>query len=75
MKNSTTGIKKFILKNKLLILATAYFLFPIDVIPDLIPVFGYGDDALVLLATLFINYKKRIKNDEKNVVEGELADE
>ena len=32
--------------------ATLYLLSPIDLIPDPIPIFGYMDDALVILATV-----------------------
>lgn len=34
----------------LVIAALGYLIFPLDVIPDLIPVLGYGDDAGVLAA-------------------------
>lgn len=34
--------------------ALAYFVAPVDAIPDLIPIAGYGDDAGVLTATLAI---------------------
>lgn len=32
--------------------ALAYFVMPIDVVPDLLPVFGFADDAAVLAAAL-----------------------
>jgi uncharacterized membrane protein YkvA (DUF1232 family) len=36
----------------LLAVATAYLAFPLDLIPDFIPVIGYLDDAVVLAWTL-----------------------
>jgi len=35
-----------------LIGALAYFVLPADVVPDIIPVLGFGDDAAVLAGTL-----------------------
>jgi uncharacterized membrane protein YkvA (DUF1232 family) len=32
--------------------ALAYFVMPIDVVPDLLPMFGFADDAAVLAAAL-----------------------
>jgi uncharacterized membrane protein YkvA (DUF1232 family) len=32
--------------------ALAYFVLPIDLIPDILPVLGYADDAAVLAAAL-----------------------
>lgn len=32
--------------------ALAYFVMPIDVVPDLLPIFGFADDAAVLAAAL-----------------------
>jgi uncharacterized membrane protein YkvA (DUF1232 family) len=36
----------------LIIPALGYFIFPLDVIPDIIPVFGYGDDLGVIVGVL-----------------------
>lgn len=36
----------------ILVSAVAYFVLPIDVIPDLIPVLGFTDDAAVIAAAL-----------------------
>lgn len=41
----------------LLGLAVAYFVSPIDLIPDVIPVIGYLDDALLVPALIFIALK------------------
>jgi uncharacterized membrane protein YkvA (DUF1232 family) len=35
-----------------LIGAIAYFVLPVDAVPDVLPVFGFGDDAAVLAGTL-----------------------
>jgi uncharacterized membrane protein YkvA (DUF1232 family) len=32
--------------------ALAYFVLPLDAIPDVLPIIGYGDDAAVLMAAL-----------------------
>ncbi len=38
---------------KLIVLAAlAYFVLPIDAVPDLLPLFGFGDDAAVLAAAV-----------------------
>lgn len=71
-KNTTTVA--FLRKNWALILAIFYFFFPLDIIPDIIPGFGFGDDILVLLATLFVRYRKSKKEGKDTVIEGELVD-
>ncbi len=41
------------LKEKTMVLAAlGYFIFPFDLIPDFIPIAGYGDDFAVLYATV-----------------------
>ncbi len=35
-----------------LLAALAYFVSPVDLVPDLLPVIGFGDDAAVLMAAL-----------------------
>jgi len=35
-----------------LVAALAYFVLPYDVVPDMLPVFGYADDAAVLAAAI-----------------------
>ncbi|MEV4177169.1 DUF1232 domain-containing protein [Nonomuraea sp. NPDC049709] len=35
-----------------LVLLLAYLAFPIDVVPDFIPVLGYADDAIIVVAVL-----------------------
>lgn len=72
MSNKT---KKFLRKNWTLVLAIAYLLSPIDFIPDVLPVFGFSDDILLLIATLIYRYIKfrDAKNDE--VIEGEIVND
>jgi uncharacterized membrane protein YkvA (DUF1232 family) len=65
---------KFIRKNWKLILVIVYLLSPLDIIPDVIPVFGATDDiALALLAVLskYIEFRKEHKS---KVQEGELVE-
>ena len=45
-KDTPTAVKATLLA------AIAYFVLPIDAIPDFIPVIGYGDDAAVLAAAV-----------------------
>ncbi len=75
IKKRKSNTKIFLRKNWALILAILYFFLPLDIIPDIIPGFGLGDDILVLLATLFIKYRKVTKNTKDKIVEGELVDE
>ncbi|MFZ5424424.1 MAG: YkvA family protein [Patescibacteria group bacterium] len=72
MSNKT---KKFLRKNWTLVLAIVYLLSPIDFIPDVLPVFGFSDDILLLIATLIYRYIKfrDAKNDE--VIEGEIVND
>lgn len=46
----------FIKENYLLILAILYIISPIDIIPDILPIAGYGDDLFVLIMTLVYKY-------------------
>lgn len=67
---------KFIKKNWVLLLAIIYFFVPLDIIPDILPAFGFGDDIFVLLATLFIKYRRSKKGkSDKDIVEGEIINE
>ncbi len=71
--------KKLQFKNKsklFLLLAVLYFIFPLDFIPDILPGIGWGDDLLILLASLLMHYKDhlvKVKKEEKTV-EGEIID-
>lgn len=42
-------------------LGLVYLIFPFDIIPDIIPVFGWGDDLIVLIIGLIVNYKGVLK--------------
>jgi len=73
-KKEKKSLVRFVRKNWALILAVIYFFFPLDIIPDIIPGFGWGDDILVLLATLFIKYRTFFKGKE-DVIDGEVVDD
>lgn len=73
-KKGKKSLIRFVRKNWALILAIMYFLFPLDIIPDFLPGFGWGDDVLVLLATLFIKYRKFFK-DKDDVIDGEVVND
>lgn len=42
-------------------LGLVYLIVPFDFIPDILPVFGWGDDALVLIISFIVNYKGVLK--------------
>jgi uncharacterized membrane protein YkvA (DUF1232 family) len=42
----------------ILALALLYDFFPLDIIPDFIPLFGLGDDLFVTIISLYFAYKK-----------------
>jgi len=46
----------------LLILAIVYFLSPIDLIPDFIPVIGYLDDMIIVPALIWLAFREIEKN-------------
>ena len=54
----TQDIKGFLKENWMLIAAVIYLMFPVDILPDIVPVLGVGDDALVLIGSLLIKYAK-----------------
>ncbi|OGC50935.1 hypothetical protein A2716_02780 [candidate division WWE3 bacterium RIFCSPHIGHO2_01_FULL_40_23] len=72
----------------MLILAILYVLFPLDFIPDFVPILGYGDDIAALLLALLIRFlshakEERIKTeilgqarDDKgdNIIDGEIVE-
>ena len=53
--------------------ALAYFIFPLDTVPDYFPVAGYVDDALVLTGALMI-VAFHIKPDHKKKAEEKMKD-
>ena len=55
---NTQDIKRFLKENWMLILAIFYLMFPVDILPDIVPILGVGDDALVLIGSLLIKYAK-----------------
>jgi len=55
-------VKVFLKENWMLIAAVIYLMFPVDILPDIVPVLGVGDDALVLIGSLLIKYAKFKKN-------------
>jgi len=56
-------IKDFIKENWILLLAVLYVLSPIDIIPDVIPIFGATDDAGVVLIELARRFSEHMKSD------------
>ncbi|MDH5509644.1 MAG: YkvA family protein [Nitrospinota bacterium] len=54
-----------------LLAAIIYGILPIDAIPDVIPIFGLGDDALVILGSLIYFYKNFVKTRSTGPARGE----
>jgi uncharacterized membrane protein YkvA (DUF1232 family) len=62
-------ILKYIKKYKALFIALIYFIWPLDLVPDFLAMFGWGDDLAILLIALISQYKKYEKeklNSEKD---------
>ena len=53
--------------------ALAYFVLPIDAIPDVLPVLGFTDDAAVL-ATAFNLVASHIRPEHREAAKGKLAE-
>lgn len=64
-KQEDKSLMKFIKNNFLLIIAIVYLIIPIDFLPDVIPLLGYGDDALLLIAGLLRSYVKYQQGKEE----------
>lgn len=57
----------------ILISAVAYFVLPIDMIPDLIPLLGFGDDAAVIAAAL-VAVATELKPEHREKARAKLAE-
>jgi uncharacterized membrane protein YkvA (DUF1232 family) len=54
--------------------ALAYFVLPVDAVPDILPVIGYGDDAAVLLGALKL-VASHIRPEHREAAQHALARE
>ncbi len=50
---------------RVIVAALGYFIFPVDLMPDFIPVFGYSDDLFAVLSALAA-ISLHVKNEHKN---------
>ena len=72
-------ILRFIKKHWKLILALAYLISPIDLIPDVLMPIGYTEDILVVVAAV-LEYLVKRKKDKRTtssrgkIYEGEIVD-
>lgn len=57
-----------------LLAALAYFVSPIDLIPDLLPVIGFTDDATVLMAAIAM-VRNHIRDEHREAAHRALAED
>lgn len=57
-----------------LLAALAYFVAPIDAIPDILPVIGFTDDATVLMAAIAM-VRNHIRDDHREAARSTLAED
>lgn len=57
----------------MLLAALAYFVMPLDMVPDLMPALGFTDDAAVLMATLQL-ISSHIKPEHRDAAKAALSD-
>jgi len=57
-----------------LLAALAYFVAPIDAIPDILPVIGFTDDATVLMAAIAM-VRNHIRDDHREAARRALAED
>ena len=60
-----------LLDKALIVGALGYFISPLDLIPDCIPVIGYADDVGVLASALY-KIRSKIGEEEKNLAKNKL---
>ncbi|MCC8236376.1 YkvA family protein [Pinisolibacter aquiterrae] len=56
-----------------LLAALAYFVAPVDVLPDVLPLVGFGDDAGVLMAAIAM-VGRHIRDDHRDAAKKTLAE-
>lgn len=72
------AMKRFIKKNSLILLALAYLLWPLDLIPDIVLPIGLLDDAVVIIFTTIKELNKRKglkKRSNREIIDGEEVPE
>lgn len=65
------NIKKFFKENWLMILAIIYLIWPFDIIPDIVPVAGQTDDAILLAIEMIRRWY--VKRGEKTNTNKEIT--
>ena len=55
-----------------LVAALAYFVLPVDAIPDVLPLLGFGDDALVLVTALKL-VSSHVRDEHREAARQTLA--
>ena len=62
------------------VLCTVYFLSPIDVLPDIVPLLGFADDGafvvfVLLLVHQDLNTFRQMQAQDKTVIEAEVVED
>jgi len=68
-------MKAFLKRNWMLIISLLYVFSPVDLIPDVVPLIGLGDDILVIVLSLILRYLRKNTEKESDVIEGEIIGE
>ena len=55
----------------------AYFLSPIDLLPDIVPLLGFADDGAFIIYVLLLVHQdlEKFRRDQADVIEAEIIDE
>ena len=62
------------------LLCAVYFLSPVDLLPDILPVLGFADDGAFILFVLLLIHKdledfRRVNQQRDSIIEAEVVDE
>lgn len=62
------------------LLCTVYFLSPIDLLPDILPLLGFADDGAFILFVLLLIHQdlitfRQAQQEKETIIEAEIVDE
>ena len=63
-----------------ILLCLVYFLSPIDLLPDILPILGFADDGAFILFVLLLIHQdlvafRQAQQDKETIIEAEIIDE